>query len=74
MLMYHWMVQVHWSVINGVMGVQWSWKSAVKDTMGATSAPSGSMMDFDTYCNFGFVLEPFPLLFIVSCNLLAQAL
>ena len=59
MLMYYWMIQVHWSVIKGIVGVQWEWKSAVKDTMGTTGAPAGSMMDFDTYCNFGFVLDPF---------------
>ena len=49
-------LQVHASVVSSVIQVKWSWQSAVDKMMKAATAPSGSALDFDAGCNFGYNL------------------
>ena len=39
--------QVHANILSAIVGVDWQWKSAVSGIMGLSTAPTGSVLDFD---------------------------
>ena len=39
--------QVHANILSAIVGVDWHWKSAVSGIMGLSTAPTGSVLDFD---------------------------
>ena len=39
--------QVHANILSAIVGVDWQWKSAVSGIMGLSTAPAGSILEFD---------------------------
>ena len=39
--------QVHANILSAIVGVDWQWKSAVSGIMGLSTAPTGSVLEFD---------------------------
>jgi hypothetical protein len=59
------MLMVHGSVVSAVIGVDWAWKSTVQGLMGATTAPSGSIMEFDFGCALSFDFQTKMYVFVI---------
>ena len=39
--------QVHANILSAIVGVDWQWQSEVSDIMGLSTAPTGSVLEFD---------------------------
>ena len=39
--------QVHASILSALVGVDWQWQSEVSGIMGPSTAPAGSVFEFD---------------------------
>ena len=50
-------MQVHATILTAIIDVDWAWKSDITAMLGPSTAPSGSVLEFDLGCAFGASLH-----------------